>query len=95
MEKLRAFVAEHPLLAMGGAMALGAIVSASRSRRPRGRVSGAVAGALGAIVIGVIRDYAIRQVSGYARSWIDETERQRADDVTSHNREVEAFLEHS
>lgn len=92
MEKLRAFIGEHPFLSLGGAMTLGAIVGFGR---PRGRVSGPLAGAFGAIAIGVMRDFAIRKVSGYARSWIDETERQRADDVASRNRDVEAFLEHS
>jgi hypothetical protein len=94
MEKLRALAGEHPLLVAGGALAIGAIVAASRSGRPRGRISGALAGAIGAIGIGVVRDLAIRKVAGYARHWIDETERQRAADVTARNHEVEAFLEH-
>ena len=79
------------MLAAGSAFALGALVAFGR---PRGRITGAIAGVLGGMAIGVVRDIAIKKVAGYARHWIDETERKRADDVIMHNRDVEAFYDH-
>jgi hypothetical protein len=91
IQRAKALVEAHPLVVTGGALALGVLAG---FLRPRGRIGGAFTGAVGGILLGVMRDLAVRKFAGVARHWIDEHERQRAEDVTARNREVESFLEH-
>jgi hypothetical protein len=71
MERARELIVQHPLLVTGGALAIGAILGFGR---PRGRIAGAISGAIGAMAIGLVRELAMKKVSAYARHWIDQSE---------------------
>jgi ElaB/YqjD/DUF883 family membrane-anchored ribosome-binding protein len=91
-------IARHPLASVGIAFGAGVLLGLLRSRRrvvvheqpsiaqPAAR--GALGGALAAFALGVIRDFAMRRVSGVASDWID---RQRE---MSQQHEVESFVQH-
>jgi hypothetical protein len=90
-QKAREMIVEHPLTTVGGAFAIGAMIALLRGRRSSSKKSGAITGVLGGVVIALLRDAAIRRLSGYANHWIDQKTREEA---ASRQRETEAFMEH-
>ena len=72
---LEARIRAHPLPAVGIALALGALVGLRRRAAPAPEaeipagLGGAVTGALTALALRVLKDAALRQLSGAATSW--------------------------
>lgn len=78
---LEAPIASHPWPAIGVAVALGAFVGFA-TRRPRTgarSLGGAMVAGAGAIVLRLIRSYALEKLAGTAKSWIDERARPTID----------------
>lgn len=93
-------IAAHPLLAVGIAFGAGAMLGLLRrpsrklvvrevTHQGDGEVAkrGALAGVIGAIAMGLIRDLAVSRLSGYARDWYERRHE-------SEQPEIEPFLEH-
>ena len=70
-------IAAHPLVAVGVAFALGAVLGGigRRTRVPDAEVKrglgGAIVAALGAFAVGALKDFAMHQVSGAASQWFE------------------------
>ena len=100
---IKAHIAAHPLLAVGAAFALGALVGIPGGRRRTSSGSGSdeqvrrsvgavVATGIAGIAIRVAKDFAVRHLAGVAKTWWDD---HSAPEVTaSRDPSVEAFLRH-
>jgi len=87
-ETLERMVRAHPVVAVGGALAAGAVAGLlAAGGKDRGRVSRAVSAALSAVLVSLVRELVV----GGARSWIDQRDRETA---TSYEPQVESFFEH-
>lgn len=71
--KLEQLIAGYPVLAVGGALAIGAALGLFD---PKGRVGRAIAATLGALATNALRETAMRAAAGYAKSWIDQRHRE-------------------
>ena len=87
-------IEKRPFAAIGIAFAAGALLGMTGGKRTvvhegavKRTAGGAIAGALGAFVMSVLKDYAFRQVSGVAQDWFT-----RREVAMSHQHETEAFL---
>ena len=89
MSKLEQLIVDHPLIAVGGAFVIGASIGLLRA--PPGRVGRAFGAAVSALVVTAVRELAFNAVSGYAKSWIDQRDRQTK---TSYEPAVETMFEH-
>lgn len=97
---IRSKIAAHPWPAVGIAFAAGALLALPKRRKPksieaaeaRGGLIGAGAAALGALVLTLVKNVAMHQLSGYASDWWER--RQRMEAEASQTRDVESFLEH-
>lgn len=89
MNRLEQFVADHPLIAVAGALAIGASIGLLRA--PPGRVGRAINAAVSAIAVAAVREIAMRSLKGYAKSWIDQRDRENR---TSYEPAVETMFEH-
>ena len=89
MKSSEQLIAEHPMLAVGSAFAIGALAGWVASGKARGGAIGAASGALSGLVVALLRDALLDRLGGYAKSWIDDNERQ-----ASYEPEVESFAEH-
>lgn len=87
LEEAKQLIVEYPLVAVGGAFAIGLLLGLLRPRKG----SGLVRTAIGGIAMGLLRDAVLKQVSTYAGSWIDMKSREES---VSRQRENEALLEH-
>lgn len=98
---IKAHIAAHPLIAVGAAFALGALVgipggsrrsSAGPDDQVRRSVGAVVATGIAGIAIRIAKDFAVRQLAGVAKNW---WENQGTSEVTaSRDPSVEAFLRH-
>jgi hypothetical protein len=80
-----AHIAAHPKLAVGVAFALGALFGLAGGGKPRARednlpgqreqrgMGGLVTAVLGALIMRVMKDFALGQVSTAAKEWLDPT----------------------
>ena len=97
---IKSHIEAHPLIAVGAALALGALIGipgGGRRSTPaaddveRG-VGAVIAAGLAGIAIRVAKDFAIRHLAGVAKDWWD---KQGESEVTaSRDPSVEAFLRH-
>jgi len=87
-DKAKELIVAHPLVAAGGAIAIGAMLGLVRARGGKG---GALSAAITGVVMTLVRDAVVRKFSTYANHWIDMKSREEA---TSRQREVESFMEH-
>ena len=70
---LKAFTEAHPIVAIGAAFAVGALLglAANHKRSPdRGIVSGAIAAMFTALAMGAVKDLAMRNVATAAKDWL-------------------------
>ena len=98
---IKAHIAAHPLIAVGAAFALGALVGIPGGKRRsssgtddqvRRSVGAVVATGIAGIAIRIAKDFAVRQLAGVAKNW---WENQGTSEVTSsRDPSVEAFLRH-
>jgi hypothetical protein len=89
LNKLEQLIIDHPLIAVSGAFLVGATIGLLRA--PPGRVGRAIGAAVSALAISAVREAAFNAVSGYAKSWIDQRDRQTK---TSYEPAVETMFEH-
>ncbi|MEO8701003.1 MAG: hypothetical protein ABI867_13225 [Kofleriaceae bacterium] len=68
-------IEQHPLAAVGIAIAAGAVLGmlggGHRNPGDKRSVGGLISAGLGALVIGALKDFALSQVSGVAKEWIE------------------------
>jgi hypothetical protein len=81
-------ITDHPLITIGGAFAVGALIGLLR---PRAEKKGLLRGLVGGIAMALIREAVLDRVSNYANGWIDMKSREEA---ASRQQETEAFVEH-
>jgi hypothetical protein len=100
---LPAHIAAHPLAAVGGALALGALLGLVAGRKPapgdaaaKGGLGRAAAAALGALGVRLAKELAMRGATEAARSWWEGRMREvPASEIrTSYDPTIEPFLEH-
>lgn len=100
---IEAQIVAHPLPAIGIAFVLGAMVgfrrkSPRQEQVKRAGISGAIIGGLSALVMRMLKDVAIGQLSGAAKTWFDKQQGHVKDQPTergaSRDPAMEAFLEH-
>lgn len=70
----RSPIVSHPFVALGIAAGLGVVVGLVRPMPKRSRISGALTGALTAIIFRMVRDTAMAQLGQYARSMLSKQE---------------------
>lgn len=87
-DKAKELITNHPLIAAGGALAIGAMLGLVRARGGKG---GTLSAAITGIVMTLMRDAVVRKVSTYANHWIDMKSREES---ASRQREVASFMEH-
>jgi hypothetical protein len=96
-------IAQHPLPAVGLALALGALAGLGGSRRSASAstgersLTGAALGALAAVGLRIVRELAMGQLGHLAKEWLVEhggAAASKAEPRTSRMAEVEPFLEH-
>ena len=100
---IKAHIAAHPLIAVGAAFALGALVGIPGGSRRSSSGSGTdehvkrsvgavIATGIAGIAMRIAKDYAARHLAGVAKNWWDN---QGTSEVTaSRDPSVEAFLRH-
>jgi hypothetical protein len=98
---VKAHISAHPLIAVGAAFALGALIGipgGSRRSAPatedqvqRG-VGALITAGIAGIAIRVAKDFAVRQLAGVAKNWWDK--QGESEVVASRDPSVEAFLRH-
>jgi hypothetical protein len=106
---LRAHIAAHPLPAIGIAFAAGLVLGFGRkgsaARLPIDEAPGRSIGAatvamIGTLVFRLLKDIALRQAAGAAKTWWDQRQAAMGSDVApsersaSHDPNVESFLRH-
>jgi hypothetical protein len=70
---LKAFTEAHPLVAIGAAFAVGALLGMAAKHKhssDRGIVGGAIAALFTAIAMGAVKDLAMRNVATAAKDWL-------------------------
>lgn len=87
LDQAKQLLTDHPLITVGSAFAVGALIGLVVPRRQRSLFRGLVGG----IAMALIREAVLDRVSSYANSWIDQKSRE---ETASRQRETEAFLEH-
>lgn len=95
---LEARIIEHPLVSVGLAFALGAIVALGSTRRraeegARFSLRGAIGGAMAAIGLRLARELALGQLSEKAKRWYQERTH-GSERATSTESPMERFAEH-
>ena len=94
---LRAQIVAHPRIAVGIALAAGALLALPRHRKvaeaeAKRSIGGAAAAMLGSLALGLIKNVALHQLSGSAKAWWDEHDLREG--AASREDDMEAFLEH-
>jgi hypothetical protein len=97
-----AWITAHPLISVGGAFALGAVLGMGRRDRgepdgsTRHRLSSTVVAALGAIGLRLAKDFAARYLTDAAKSWLDQHDREptATERAMSRDPNVESFVKH-
>lgn len=96
---IEAQIVAHPLPAVGIALVLGAMVgyrrrSSQTEQAKRAGISGAIIGGVSALVMRMLKDAALGQLSGAAKTWFDRQQDQPTERGASRDPAMEAFLEH-
>jgi hypothetical protein len=93
---VRAHIEQHPLPAVGIALALGALAGMRRREPAAGEhsLSGAVLAGLAAVSLRIVRELAMGQLGDIAKRWWAEQQGTPPEAHGSHMSNIEPFLEH-
>jgi len=76
LDQAKQLITDHPLIVVGAALAVGALVGLLRARS--GEKKGMLRGLVGGLAMALIREAVLDRVSSYANGWIDTKSREEA-----------------